>query len=65
MSWMYSKPFSNSCVASCTFLATETWYSSAPKFTSCVYCSVCLRSLCPSDALTCSRSFVLAYSIVA
>ena len=62
---MYSKPASSSLVHSSSVLPADTWYSSEPKFTSCVYCSVVRKSLCPSDALTCSRSFVLAYSIVA
>jgi len=47
-------------------VAVLQWYSSFPKVSSSwVYLSVVLRSLCPSRALTCRRSLVLWYSIVA
>ena len=60
----YSKPFSISCVASFMFVAVLQWYSSSARVSSSwVYRSVVLRSLCPSRALTCSRSLVLWYSI--
>lgn len=63
---MYSKPFSISAVASLTLVAVLQWYSSFSRVSSsCVYLSVVFRSLCPSSALTCSRSLVLWYSIVA
>ena len=62
----YSNPFSISCVASFMFVAVLQWYSSFSRVSSSwVYRSVVLRSLCPSRAFTCSRSFVLWYSIVA
>ena len=62
----YSKPFSISCVASFRFVAVLQWYSSFSRVSSSwVYRSVVLKSLCPSRALTCSKSFVLWYSIVA
>ena len=62
---MYSKPFSMRLVASITFLATLQVYSSLPSSRICVYRSVVRRSLCPSRALTYSRSLVLWYSIEA
>jgi len=50
---MYSNPFSMSCVASLTLVAVLQWYSSSSSVCiSCVYRSVCLRSLCPSCCLT-------------
>ena len=66
ISVMYSNPFSISCVASLMLLAVLQWYSSFSRVSSSwVYRNVVLRSLCPSMALTCSRSLVLWYSIVA
>ena len=66
ISVMYSKPFSISCVASLMLVAVLQWYSSFSSVSnSWVYRSVVLRSLCPSRAFTCSRSFVLWYSMVA
>ena len=50
---MYSKPFSISVCASLTLLAVLQWYSSSSRvFSSCMYRSVVLRSLCPSCCLT-------------
>ena len=58
-------PCSKSSVASLMLVAVLTVYSSSSKSSnSWVYRSVVLRSLCPSRALTCSRSLVLWYSIV-
>ena len=66
MSVTYWNPFSISVVASLTLVAVLQWYSSFSKVSnSCVYRSVVLRSLCPSRALTWSRSLVLWYSMVA
>ena len=66
ISVMYSKPFSISCVASSTLVAVLQWYSSFSMGSkSWVYRSVVLMSLCPSRTLTCSRSLVLWYYIVA
>lgn len=63
---MYSNPFSMRFVASLMLDAVLQWYSSFSRVSrSCVYLSVVLRSLCPSRALTWSRSLVLWYSIVA
>ena len=66
ISWMYSKPFSIRLVASFTLVAVLQWYSSFSRVSiSWVYRSVVFRSLCPNLALTCKRSLVLWYSIVA
>ena len=47
-------------------VAVLQWYSSFSRVSrSWVYRSVVLRSLCPRSVLTCSRSLVLWYSIVA
>ena len=63
---MYSKPFSIRSFISFMLVAVLQWYSSFSSVSnSWVYRSVVLRSLCPSRALTCSKSFVLWYSIVA
>jgi hypothetical protein len=56
----YSKPVSISWVASLMLVAVLQWYSSFSRVSnSWVYRSVVVRSLCPSRALTCSKSFVL------
>ena len=66
ISVMYSNPFSMRLVASLMLDAVLQWYSSLGKLSkSWVYLSVVLRSLCPRSVLTCSRSLVLWYSIVA
>ena len=60
ISVIYSNPFSISWVASFMLVAVLQWYSSFSRVSSnWVYRNVVLRSLCPSFALTCSRSFVL------
>lgn len=65
-SWINSKPFSIRFVISLMLVAVLQWYSSFSSVSrSWVYRSVVLRSLCPSRALTWSRSLVLWYSIVA
>ena len=66
ISVMYWNPFSIRLVASLMLVAVLQWYSSFSSVSSSwVYLSVVLRSLCPSRALTWSRSLVLWYSIVA
>jgi len=63
---IYSNPFSMSSDACLSLFAVLQWYSSLGKLSkSWVYLSVVLRSLCPNSVLTCSRSLVLWYSIVA
>ena len=52
-------------MSSLVLVATLHVYSSSFVFSSCVYLSVVLRSLCPRSVLTYSRSLVLWYSIVA
>ena len=57
-------PCSKSSVASLMLVAVLTVYSSSSKPSkSWVYRSVVLRSLCPNNALTYSRSLVLWYSV--
>ena len=56
---MYSKPASIRAVDSLTVVDALHVHSSSCRFSSCVYLSVVLRSLCPSCALTSKRSLVL------